>query len=284
MKSSSTPAAGGDDGRTRRRLTYNRKTILRLLAEHPYLTTKQFYGLLKDHIRFRGTYESYERNIRAILRNATKAGYVKRDYLAPVPPADDPLRLEYRPDRPFCYRLTGKGKAIVGIPGRRNVEKSPASLAHEAEITAYHIALESFITDDALFWKQSDIKRTMNPDALFAIKKDGHGYWFFLEVEKSRQGNQRGGKSGLERKCERYDKYRGSAECRKDYHYFSDFRLVIVFANAERQTNFLAKTSMSLPYRWIWTTSAADYRKDAGGRIYRTPQDFTTTAYSLLEV
>jgi hypothetical protein len=266
------------------RLTYNRKTILELLGEHPYLTTTQFYELLKEHIEFRGTYDSYKRNIRAILRNATRAGYVKRDYLAPTPSADDPYNLEHRPDRPFCYRLTGKGKTVLGMPGRKNLEKSPASLSHEAEITAYHIALKTFIEDKSLFWKQADIKRTVNPDALFAIKKDGKGHWFFLEVEKSRQGNQRDGKSGLERKCERYDKYRGSDQCKKDYQHFSDFRLVIVFATMERQANFLAKISKALPYRWIWTTNETDYRKDAGGKIYLTPKDFKTATYSLLQL
>lgn len=265
------------------RLTYNRKTILQLLAEHPYLTTHQFYELLQPHIQFKGSFDSYKRNVRAILRNFTRAGYIKRDLLAPKRNPDDPLLLEYRMSQPYCYRLTGKAKALLGKKAT-NVEKSPASLSHEAEITAFHIALKSIIPADSLYWRQDHLRRTVNPDALFAVRKDGKGHWFFLEVEKSRQGNQRNGKSGLERKCERYDQYRGSEQCRKDYQHFRDFRLVIVFATRERQRNFLAKIAETLPYRWLWTTNETDYRRDPGGEIYLTPKDFKTSAYSLREL
>lgn len=265
------------------RLTYNRKAILLLLAEYSYLTTNQFYDLLEPHIEFKGSLDSYKRNVRAILRNFTRAGYIKRDYLAPRHSPEDPLLLNYRPSQPYCYRLTGKAKTILGRKAA-NIEKSPASLSHEAEITAYHIALKSFIKGDSLYWKQMDIKRTVNPDALFAIKKDGKGYWFFLEVEKSRQGNQRDGKSGLQRKCERYEKYRGSEQCRKDYEHFRDFRLVIVFANEERQLNFLERIAVTLPCRWIWTTNEASCRTDPAGKVYATPRDFQACSYSLLDV
>jgi hypothetical protein len=265
------------------RLTYNRKTILQLLAEHAYLTTDQFYELLLSHMKFKGTFDSYKRNIRAILRNFTRAGYVRRDQLAPRRnPEDGDISRIYRASQPYCYRLTGKANGVLGRKAA-NVERSPASLSHEVEIATYHIALGRLFPAGSLYWKQSDLRRTMNPDALFAIKKEGRGHWFFLEVEKSRQGNQRGSKSGLERKCERYGSYRGTDRCREDYEHFRDFRLIIVFASRERQMNFIRKVATALPYRWLWTTNENDYRRDAGGKIYLTPKDFVTSSYSILE-
>jgi hypothetical protein len=147
------------------------------------------------------------------------------------------------------------------------------------EITSFHIALRKY--PGKLWWKQDDLKKTVYPDAVFGLAKDSvsPAAYFFLEIEKSRQGHYREGDSGLITKLKRYAAYRRSADCRREFKHFDDFRVIVIVANAERRNNLLKTLSAVLPYSFIWVTTEAEYKESVLGSIFRTPKDHERVAY-----
>ena len=112
-----------------------------------------------------------------------------------------------------------------------------------------------------LYWQQHHLKRTVNPDALFAltdprVPEDESTSYYFLEVERSRQGSYRDNQSGLLRKLERYRDYHGSETCLREWEWFDEFGVVIVVKNEIRRENLLAQLSEFLPYTSFWLTIA----------------------------
>ena len=213
-------------------MTDRRREALAALAEYHYLTTSDFYRVLQiDDLHA-------ERGVRRMLMLLHRAGLVERSRYAIDNPSDPFLRYQ------FCYQLARAGRDAIGR-GEVAWEKSPASLAHELGITKFHIALARAVPEThKLFWRQTDLKRTVNPDALFALTdttREGERSWYyyFLEVERSRQGHYRNGESGLLAKLRRYADYRRTERCRAEWQRFSDFRVVVVLANRERQENLL---------------------------------------------
>lgn len=69
------------------------------------------------------------------------------------------------------------------------------------------------------------------PPTVSARPENESTSYYFLEVEKSRQGSYRDGKSGLLRKLERYAEYHGSDRCLKEWGWFDEFRVLIVVKN-----------------------------------------------------
>src|SRR5207244_3110799 len=158
------------------------------------------------------TRDTARRGVRRLLTLLHRAGLVERSRYVLDDPRDPFLRYQH------CYRLSHSGRAAIGR-GNAPAEKSPASLPHELGITAFHIALAaSMPPTHRLYWRQTDLKHGVNPDALFAITdttepRESSTYYYFLEVERSRQGHYRGGESGLLAKLRRYSEYRKSARC-----------------------------------------------------------------------
>ena len=255
-------------------LTDRRREALALVAEYHYLTTPDFYELLAAE----GEHE--RRGIRRMLMLLARAGLVVRSRYTIDRPSDPFLRYQH------CYRLSRAGREAVGR-GQAAIEKSPASLAHELGITAFHIALAKALpATHRLYWRQTDLKRSVNPDALFALTdttkpRDGSTFYYFLEVERSRQGHYRGGESGLIAKLRRYADYRRSDQCRREWQHFSDFRVVVVLANAERRENLLRALGTRLPDRAIWTAAQEDIERNVGGAIFYAPTD--PNGHSLFE-
>jgi hypothetical protein len=250
-------------------MTALRKKALSFLADYHYLTTPQFYVLLERN----GEIE--RRGVRRLLTLLHRAGLVERSRYV-IDQRDDPF-LRYQ----HCYRLIGRGNVAA--------EKSPGSLPHELGITAFHIALaRSIPATRRLYWRQTDLKHGVNPDALFALTdatepRESSTYYYFLEVERSRQGHYRGGESGLLAKLRRYGEYRKSARCRAEWKHFSDFRVVVVLANRERQENLLRVLETRLSTSTIWTTTAEDVERCITGAVFRAPPDFAHAAYSLFD-
>jgi hypothetical protein len=260
---------------TREVLTGPRREALALLAEYHYLTTPDFYRLLGKS----GADE--QRGIRRMLMLLSRAQLVARSRHAIDDPTDPFLRYQY------CYRLSRTGQIAIG-KGHAAIEKSPASLAHELGITAFHIALSTGAPEThRIYWRQTDLKRTVNPDALFAITDttrppENSTFYYFLEVERSRQGHYRRGESGLFTKLRRYADYRRSEHCRTEWRHFSDFRVIVVLQTPERQTNLLRSLKANLPSQMIWTATADDIQRDICGAIFRAPPDFETATHSLI--
>lgn len=160
-------------------------------------------------------------------------------------------------------------------------------MGHELAITRFHIALKRFCEDRRLelYWRQTNLKRTVHPDALFGItfpdlSPGMNTYPYFLEIERSKQGHYQDRQSGLIRKLKRYYEYQGSAQCREDWRWFDRFRVVVVVKNGERRRNLLLALEETQPSRIFWiTTEDADLSQ----KVCLTPKDYRQTAYSLLE-
>jgi hypothetical protein len=259
---------------TRAIVTNLRREALALLADYQYLTTPQFYVLLGR------TGETEQRGVRRMLTLLHRAHLVERSRYVLDNPDDPFLRYQH------CYRLSRSGCAAIARGGAA-AEKSPASLPHELGITAFHVALATALpATHRLYWRQTDLKHNVNPDALFALTdatqpRESSTFYYFLEVERSRQGHYRGGESGLLAKLRRYSDYRKSAQCRADWKHFSDFRVVVVLANRERQENLLHALQTKLCTPIIWTATTADIERCVTGAVFRAPPDFTSTSHSL---
>jgi len=249
-----------------RYLTRKRAAFLQLFLNTPHITTEQAYVLSGAKT------PTQQRAIRRFLKLMHAAGYLLRELL--VSRCTSPL-----PHFQYSYRLSKHGAKEVH--GRFAAERSPASLAHDSEITAFHIELLKY--PGKVWWKQHDLKRSVNPDALFGLARDAAtpASYYFLEIERSRQGHYRDGDSGLVAKLRRYVAYRKSPDCRKEFKHFDDYRVIVVLSNGERQLNLLKKVAGILPFGFIWTTTREDCQRDMFGAIFRTPKDHASRAYSL---
>jgi hypothetical protein len=247
-------------------LTDLRREALRQLAEYHYLTTPQFYDVLGAET------DAERRGIRRMLFLLDRSGLVRRSRYT-IDKASDPF-LRYQ----FCYRLSQRGLAALGRGGER-IEKAPASIAHEVAITEFHLALARRTAAGAthrLYWEQTNLRRTVNPDALFALTDITRPaarstFYSFLEIERQRQGHYRNGVSALMAKLQRYAAYRRTPLCERDWRYFSDYRVVVVVATDERRRNLLETLGRVLAKRFIWITTAADVASRIGGAIFRAP-------------
>ena len=249
-----------------RYLTEKRATFLQLFKNTPHITTEQAYALTA------AKNPTQQRATRRFLKLMSDAGFLLRELIVTKSPSPFP-HFQY------SYRLSKHGAKEVHK--KCSAEKSPASLAHDSEITSFHIALRKY--PGKLWWKQDDLKKTIYPDAVFGLAKDSAApaAYFFLEIEKSRQGHYREGDSGLITKLKRYAAYRKSSACRREFKHFDDFRVIVVVTSAERRDNLLQKLAAVLPHGFIWVTTEPEYKENALGQIFRTPVDHERTAYSL---
>jgi len=253
-----------------RYLTPKRAEFLKNFRTHPYISTEDAYELASAKT------DSAKRGTRRFLMLLYQAGYLLR---TPVF-SQEVIR---NPHFQYSYRLSKHGAKIVH--GSFTAEKSPYSLPHDQEITTFHLRLERAYPG-TVFWQQRDLKKSsVYPDALFGLSKDGkNAVYFFLEIEKSRPNHVKDGMSGLEAKLRRYDEYRDTDHCEKDWKLFRNYRVIVVVRTEDRQRNLLARLSPLLPYRFIWVTTEELYKQDIMSKIFLTPKDFMVSAYSLSEV
>lgn len=235
------------------RLTKQRKTILDLLCRYTYLCTSHFYALV------RADRDGAQRAVRRLLHDFWKHGYLVRrpviDYNAPGPfPRYENVYWLSSPGVELLRDGDCFGGGLICTP-----EKSPHSLEHDVAITQFHLEVEHFcdVNGWTLYWQQHYLKRTVNPDALFALTdprrpEDESTSYYFLETERSRQGSYRSGESGLFRKLERYAEYHGSEQCLREWEWFDSFRVIIVVLNETRRINLLDQLSELLPHPAFW--------------------------------
>ncbi len=260
-----------------RYLTPERAEMLALFATHHYLTAKDCYRLMRATAKKSGGGERTERAVRSRLKLLFDAGYLLR---TPIMPSEEIIRRS--PQTEYSYRLSKHGFRVA-TEGKFSAEKNPYSIVHDTEITLFHLELDKY--PGKVYWRQRDLKKTVYPDAVFGLSKDGKsGVFFFLEIEKSRPNHYRDGVSGIIRKLHRFDKYRSSKKCKEEWELFSDFRVVVVVKTEERRRNLLAALAGILPYRFIWVTTEPEYKRDIMGKIFLTPKDYAQSVYSLLDV
>lgn len=248
-------------------LTDLRRMILEVVRTYHFLTTEQCYDVV-----FRGARRpSDERGLRRALQLMTEAGLLKRSRIVLDRPNDSFLRTSY------CYRLASRGREALGVePG--DAPAGSWSLVHDTRVTAFHIALQRSIDPRThrLYWLQRDLARTVKPDALFALTdlrepRTQSTFYYFLEVERSRQGHYRAGASGLVTKLKTYAEYRRSPQVRADWKHFTDFRVVVVLPTKERAKNVVEKLRHTLPQPIFWITSEDAYREGLAGAVFAVP-------------
>jgi len=281
------------NSRSRRyfKVTPLRRAFLDLLVRYVNLTTNDFYRLIPRERagtpdEDRRKQESHERTIRQALKTVTEYGFLVRRRWFDDERADTPF-----PAVVSVYSLSKEGlnlarqKGIANGHGKHAEDSSRRneSVGHELGISRFHLAVDSL--PRKVIWRQTDLRRTVNPDALFEIiDADGKSaYYYFLEVEKSKQGHYEDGESGLMKKLGRYYTYQGSEECRRDWKHFDRFRVVVVVQNEVRRRNLLNWLAEKRPTRIFWIATKALCQADISGKIFLAPKDYETEAHGFLD-
>jgi len=249
------------------RLTKAKIKALELLSDYYVLRVKDI-GLLRGQ-----TDENMRRSTQNTLTSLYREGLVSR-----LPYFDITMDL---PTRTYAYGLTDRTAKEYG--GKTFDEHSVRTLDHELEITDFHIALKRLPLK--LQWNQANIKKGINPDAYFSLTdpklpEGKNTMHYFLEIERAKIGNIRNGEPSIVRKLARYYEYYNSDECEKDWG-FRTYRVIIVVANSDKQYN-LCERLTDYKHRMFWIATEPAFKENIKGQIFRTPKDFSSTAYSFL--
>lgn len=262
--------------------------MLKLFEKYHYLTVKQAAEILGATQRKDEGGTITFRAVQSRLQLMTQAGYLIRSAIAP-----DPTVVRLNPVNEWSYRLDGLGLEVV--TGVRAGQKSPASANHEQDLTDFHTAVLKY-PGKKVIWEQTNLKRTVNPDAMFGLSMDGKdGHFFFLEYERSRVNHYTkfSGNSGLVEKVRKYDNYRMGKlkkRVREDWKLFDDFRVIFIVKDNDRKPqarkkNLLKKlVEMKLGFRRVWIATDKEFLADPMGKVFQTPADYEQTSYSLLDV
>jgi hypothetical protein len=267
------------------RLTKIKREALEILAEYFCLRTNDVAAIQRG----RTPTEDDKRTIRRTLSSLHQEGLA---YRLPYFPLD-----EDNGARTYVYGLSEKGCALAlengwsGHSCKTFDEHSQRTLDHELEIASFHTALKTFCTANNLYlhWQQKDLKKTVNPDALFAItnpeQPDGKDtLYYFLEIERAKIGNLKNGEPSIIRKLRKYFDYYGSDACELDWEDFRQFRVIVVQRNEHRRQHLLRVLGASFAHHMFWLTTEPIYRQDIGADIFFTPSDHESRAYGFSAV
>jgi hypothetical protein len=235
------------------RLTPSREEVLHHLAAFRYLRTSDLCTLLRADTR------TTDRAVRRLVTDLFRRGILSRRI------AVDLRSGRPRPEYEFVYWLSGAGwrvaeDANLTEAGAAPHRASARGLDHELAITDFHCAVRDFAKANHIevFWQQSDLRRGVNPDAMFAItdpeKETGADTsYFFLEVERNASSGYEGGRSSLLRRLAKYAAYQGSAECRAEWEWFDEFRVIILVSTEARRQRLCARfpSELAIPMFWL---------------------------------
>jgi hypothetical protein len=165
-------------------------------------------------------------------------------------------------------------------------EHSLRTLDHELELSSFHIALHRLCVSRNIryAWRQTGLKRTVHPDALFHVAdpaNPGKAFCYFLEIERAKLGNYRNGEPQILRKLRKYYGYFNSTDCEKEWG-FRQYRVIVVQRSDARRDGLLMALQKSCNHRMFWLTTETAYRKDIGSSIFKTPKDDAPVAFSFL--
>lgn len=254
-----------------------KERVLELLAEFFCLRAKDAAALLRN----REITESDARSVRRTLSILHRDGFL--------------CRLDLGHDRgvpSYVYGLSDRGVGHAFDNGYSTAttktldEHSLRTLEHELEITAFHIALHRFCEASGLAysWRQTDLKHTVHPDALFTVEDPtdpGKHFCYFLEIERAKFGNYRDGEPQILRKLGAFYDYFNSTGCEKEWG-FRQYRVIIVQRTDARREGLLKRLRETYNHRMFWLTSESAYRENIGGAIWKTPKDDVPIAFSFL--
>jgi hypothetical protein len=251
-----------------------------LFAEFFCLRTNETARLLRNH----AITESDARSVRRTLSILHRDGFLYR-----VPYFDAG---HDRGGISYVYGLSAKGvdhalhNGYSTLTTKTLDEHSLRTLDHELEITAFHIVLRAICAAQGLryAWRQTDLKHTVHPDAVFNVADPAHpdkAFCYFLEVERAKLGNYRNGEPQILRKLKKYYEYFNSTSCEKEWG-FRQYRVVVVQRTYARREGLLTALRETCSHRMFWLTTEAAYRADIGGAIFKTPKDDAPVPFSFL--
>jgi hypothetical protein len=257
-----------------------KQRALELAAEFFCLRTKDAAELLRG----RPANKSDERSVRRTLSLLHRDGFLARlPHFAPD---------HERGGVGHVYGLSDKGVAHALRRGYSTAstktldEHSLRTLDHEVEITALHIALHRFCAERGLqyAWRQTDLKRTVHPDALFMIadpKDPDREFCYFVEIERSKFGNCKNGEPQILRKLGAYYGYFNSTGCEKEWG-FRQYRVIVIQRTEARRAGLLSVLQGRFPHRMFWLATERAVHEDIGDEIFKTPKDHADRSYSFL--
>lgn len=248
--------------------------MLEILAEYFCLTTNDVAATQRK----RTPTQDDKRTIRRTLALLYEEGFLSR-----LP------YLDLEQDcggRTYVYGLSKKGCAWVSenLPSvdihKPFDEHSARTLDHELAISSFHRAIKSFCDQSGLYlyWQQKDLKKTVSPDALFAITdpKQPEGkdtLYYFLEIERAKIGNFKNGEPSILRKLGRYYEYYDTKKCQEEWEYFRQFRVIVVQRNEAKREFLLERLKQNYKHRMFWLTTELAYQCDIGAPIFLAPTD-----------
>lgn len=221
-------------GRSTFLLTGAKREILRLLAEY-FCETTNGIALL----RFRQPRPSHLRATRRTLLLLFREGLVSRLPHFDVERSSGGFT--------YVYGLSAKGVEFARRRGFTAGAMKPfgahsaRTLDHELLITACHRAAAAMSAGRGLelYWLQRRLKRTVHPDAVFALtdpalpEERNTRYWF-LEIERAKTGGYEDGTPHITRKLDAYARYHGSDACERDWGDFREFHVLVVVPTMRR--------------------------------------------------
>jgi Replication-relaxation len=268
------------EGKSLPRENQTKRQALELFAEFFCLRTNDAATLLRN----RSVTESDARSVRRTLSILHRDGFLYR-----VPHLDS---ARARGGVAYVYGLSARGVHHAVQNGYSTLatktldEHSLRTLDHELEITSFHIALHRLCAHHGLryAWRQTDLKHTVHPDAVFNISDPTHpgkAFCYFLEIERSKLSKYKNGEPQILRKLRAFYEYFNSTGCEKEWG-FRQYRVIVVQRTDARREGLLTALRKNFSHRMFWLTSEAAYRADIGDAIFRTPKDDAPAAFSFL--
>jgi len=271
---------GAENGKPLPHENLTKRRVLEFLAEFFCLRTNDTARLLRNH----AISESDARSVRRTLSILHRDGFLYR-----VPYLDAG---HDRGGASYIYGLSARGvdhalrNGYSTLATKTLDEHSIRTLDHELEITSFHIALQRLCAAQGLryAWRQTDLKHTVHPDAVFNVADPEHpdkAFCYFLEIERAKLGNYRNGEPQIFRKLRKYYAYFNSTSCEKEWG-FRQYRVVVVQRTDARREGLLTALREKCSHRMFWVTTEPAYRNDIGGAIFKTPKDDVPVAFSFL--
>lgn len=238
--------------------------MAQLLADY-YCITVEMLAELRG-----ANHESGRRNIRAILQRLHRHGYLSRV---------DFIDTRMTRGRNTAYGLSDSGVSWACQEGFSTLstktldEHSSKTIEHELEITRFHIALKGLCHARGweLYWRQTCLKQTVHPDALFGITAGDTTHYWFLEIERAKLGNYKDGTPQILRKLPHYWAYYDTTDCEEEWG-FRHFRVITVVPSAERMNNLVDSMRMLCDKRTFWFATEGDCRNNVADAIFVNPR------------
>jgi Fe2+ or Zn2+ uptake regulation protein len=237
--------------------TKRKLQVLGLLAEYFVLRSKDLARLLRSP----DPSGTDIRTINRTLRILDDAGLVHR--LRYLNSENDGVG--------YACGLTDAGVRFVA-EGKTFDEHSERTLDHELGISFFHLSLRELCDNHGfmLRWQQSGLKHGVNPDAYFSVtnpkQEDRNTHHFFLEIERAKIGNYKGGEPSIIRKLKHYYDYYDTARCEEAWG-FRTYRVVTILRSGERRSNLLKAMDAALNHRMFWLGVEPNHTTD-----FKTPR------------